>query len=111
MSHPEQVARNDKKNKKTLSSYVLGFVLSLVLTLAAFRLAEQHLLTGTSLYIALTFLALMQLGVQSLCFLRLNMSEEGRWNLFPFLFSIFIIAILAGGSLWIMYHLNINMQQ
>jgi len=97
-------------SQKTLGAYLTGFSLCLVLTMAAFALVQWKLLAGVSLYLALSVLALIQLLVQVICFLRLNVSEEGRWNLLPFLFTLLIIVILAGGSLWVMYNLNYNMQ-
>jgi cytochrome o ubiquinol oxidase operon protein cyoD len=97
------------RDQKTIQSYLLGFFLSLLLTLLAFAMVEMHLLTSANLYMSLAGLAILQLLVQSTCFLRLNSSHDGRWNLLPFLFTIFIIVILAGGTLWIMYNLNDNM--
>lgn len=108
MHHDEKVEYGG--SPKTLQSYVLGFSLSLILTLMAFALVQLRLVSTTGLYVSLGILALAQLMVQSLCFLRLNGSQEGRWNLLPFIFTLFIIVILAGGSLWIMYNLNYNMQ-
>jgi cytochrome o ubiquinol oxidase operon protein cyoD len=67
------------------------------------------LLSDINLAISLSILAIMQLLVQCICFLRLNTSKTGRWNVLPFLFTIFIIAIFIGGSLWIMVNLNYNM--
>lgn len=95
--------------QKTLSSYIIGLISCIVLTLVAFGIVETHALSNMNLYIALSVLAIAQLFIQSLCFLRLNASPEGRWNLLPFLFAILIIAILVGGSLWIMYNLNYYM--
>lgn len=109
MSDHTQVIAQQDGNQKTLGSYVTGLILSLLLTLAAFGLIEKRILTDAHLYIALAVLAITQLFVQSLCFLRLNASAEGRWSLMPFLFCILIIAILVGGSLWIMYNCNFNM--
>lgn len=94
---------------KTLSSYLTGFILCVLLTLLAFASVQWKWLSGGPLFAALSSLAIAQLIVQSLCFLRLNSSPEGRWNLFPFLFTALIISILVGGSLWIMYNLNYNM--
>lgn len=96
-------------NQKNIQSYVIGLGLSLLLTFAAFALVQLHLVSAPNTYIGVSLLAVTQLIVQSICFLRMNTSAEGRWNLLPFLFSIFIIAILVGGSLWIMYNLNYNM--
>jgi len=98
-----------ESGQKTLSAYVIGLALCIILTLIAFGLVEMRLLTNANLYIALSALAIAQLIVQAVCFLRLNCSVEGRWNLLPFLFTVLIIAILVGGSLWIMYNLNYHM--
>lgn len=96
-------------SKKTLSAYITGLVLCIILTLIAFHLVEKKSLTPNYLYIALAALAVVQLIVQVVCFLRLNVSAEGRWNLMPFLFVILLVGILVCGSLWIMYNCNYNM--
>ena len=49
--------------------------------------------------------ALAQLIVQIFFFLHLTAK---RWNLIIFLFTIFVVTIVVGGSLWIMYNLNNN---
>jgi cytochrome o ubiquinol oxidase operon protein cyoD len=95
--------------QKTLKAYLAGFFASLALTAIAFALVQLHFMTDGLLYLSLGVLAILQLIVQSICFLGLNQSAEGRWNLLPFLFTLLVIAILAGGSMWIMYHLNQNM--
>jgi len=95
--------------QKTLKSYLIGLGSSLTLTIIAFALVANHLLADQSLYILLAVLAILQLFAQVTFFLRMNTSPEGRWNLMPFLFTIFVAAILVGGSLWIMYNLNYNM--
>ncbi len=102
MSKPEKIAAFN----------VIGLVLSVILTVAAFYLVEKQLLAIRSLYIVVTLLGLGQLFVQVIFFLRLNArTADDRWNLFSFLFIIVITCILVGGSLWIMYNLNYNMVQ
>lgn len=109
MSHSADTHVTHDSNPKTLSGYVVGLSLSFILTVAAFALVITKYLNNSSLYLALALLAVTQLLVQSVCFLRLNGSSEGRWNLLPFLFTLLVIVILAGGSLWIMYNLDYNM--
>lgn len=107
--HPEIHLEQQSSGQKTLQAYVTGLLLCVVLTFASFGLVEMHLLAGGPLYIALAGLAIVQLLVQCVCFLSLNGSREGQWNLLPFIFTIMIIGILVGGTLWIMYNLNYNM--
>lgn len=103
---------------KTLKAYTIGFIVSLALTLLTFYVVymhmdpvnvKQHLFTAQGLIWVLMALAVLQLFVQATCFLRLNASKEGRWELMPFLFIIFIVLIFVFGSLWIMANLNANM--
>lgn len=109
MSEQYEAHIDDDGSQKTLSSYLLGFTLCVVLTILSFSLVQWKWLTGNLLFVALAVLALAQLLVQSVCFLRLNNSAEGRWKLLPFLFTMIILLVLVGGSLWIMYNLNYNM--
>lgn len=94
---------------KTLKFYLLGLFLSLTFTFAAFILVGEHLLNELHLYLAITVLAIAQLFAQVICFLRLNVSSEGQWNTMPFIFTLIIVSVLIGGSMWIMYNLNVNM--
>lgn len=96
--------------RKTLAAYLWGLVLCLILTALAFAVTTKHIFTDTSaIYISLAILAFVQFVVQIVFFLRINATPEGRWNLFPFLFTIVVAAILIGGSIWIMVNLNYNM--
>ena len=94
---------------KTLKSYLIGLFLSLVFTFASFILVINHLLGQSELYVAVTALAIAQLFAQVIFFLRLNNTREGLWNTMPFLFTLLVVGVLVGGSLWIMYNLNVNM--
>lgn len=109
MANHHYAGIESKSNQKTLGGYIIGFVLCIILTCASFGLMETRVLDGADLYCALAALAVIQLIVQSVFFLRLNSSSEGKWNLLPFLFTLLVIAILVSGSLWIMYNLNYNM--
>jgi cytochrome o ubiquinol oxidase operon protein cyoD len=109
MSNQQDAHFEFGNRQKTFKAYLTGLLFSFFLTLGAFGLVFTKIWDDASLYIGISVLAITQLIVQSICFLRLNASPAGRWNLFPFLFTLMIITFLAGGSLWIMYNLNYNM--
>lgn len=100
---------------KTFSAYVWGLFWCLVLTFASFGLAyyyhqsQDFMFNKAHMIWLLMVLAAVQLFVQVVYFLRLNSTKEGRWELMPFLFTLFVVFIIAGGSLWIMYSLNYYM--
>jgi len=95
--------------KKTLSTYILGYVLCLILTIIPFVMVGKALLHRRELYITLILFAILQLFVQVTFFIRLNTSPKGRLDVMAFLFTILIILVVVVGSLWIMYNLNVNM--
>lgn len=96
--------------KHSLSSYLTGFILSLLLTGAAFRLVMSHSLARQSLLIMLTVLACLQLVVQLMFFFGVDRERRPRWNLLAMGFAVLVIVIVAGGSLWIMHNLNYRME-
>ncbi len=90
-------------------SYLLGFLLSIFLTLAAYVIVVKHLLAGWAVLLAVAGLALGQMVVQFIFFLHLGKEAKPRWNVMVFLFMLLIVGIIVFGSLWIMYHLNYQM--
>lgn len=93
----------------SLRTYIVGLVLSLVLTLLPYFMLLDRGLPEEILILGIILFALFQLLVQSVCFLHLNASSEGKWNLATFLFTVMVVVILVVGSLWIMAHLDYNM--
>lgn len=93
---------------KILSQYILGFILSIVLTIAAYVLVVNQLLGSWIILTIIMLLALIQLIVQLFFFLHLAEEEKPRWNLIFFINTVGIILLVVVGSIWIMQHLNHN---
>lgn len=90
----------------TTMSYVVGFVMSLELTLAAYLLVVNQVLDRRMLLAVIVGLAIAQLLVQLTFFLHLGRESKPRWNLTVLLFAALVVIILVFGSLWIMNNLN-----
>lgn len=90
----------------TLKNYIIGFILSLVLTCLSFSLVLFKILQGKPLVYTLVILALFQAIVQLLFFLHLGKEEKPRWETVVFYFMVLVLLIIAVGSLWIMQDLN-----
>lgn len=100
------------KTQETQASarmYVIGFVLSIVLTLAAYFSVTHNLFSHALLVAVLVVLALTQFTVQLYFFLHLGEETKPRLKLWVLIFMIIIVGILVFGSLWIMNNLNYNM--
>jgi len=94
--------------KPSLQSYVSGFILSIVLTLAAyFIVVDDKLSTGAVIFVV-SSLAIVQLFVQMVFFLHIGQESEPRWRLLAFSFMTIVVGIIVGGSVWIMTHLDYN---
>jgi cytochrome o ubiquinol oxidase operon protein cyoD len=95
--------------RKQFITYVVGFVLSGALTLAAYAMVTGEMLSGWGLMFGLIGLALVQTLVQLLFFLHLRDEGEPRWKLLVFDLMLLIVTILVFGTLWIMNNLNQHM--
>lgn len=110
MSERQQVVVSKHNSENgTLKSYVVGFVLSVLFTLAAYTLVIRHALTDKLIVGLIVAFALCQFMVQLIFFLHLGKETRPRWKLLVFIFMILIVAILVFGSLWIMSNLNYRM--
>jgi cytochrome o ubiquinol oxidase operon protein cyoD len=93
----------------TRRGYVIGFLLSVVLTAVPFWLVMTGPLDPQLTSILIIGFAVVQILVHTVCFLHVNTRAEGGWTLMAYAFTAVIVLIVIAGSLWIMYHLNSNM--
>ncbi|MBW8072399.1 MAG: cytochrome o ubiquinol oxidase subunit IV [Ferrovum sp.] len=94
----------------SLRSYLGGFASSLFLTLASFGLVLYGPpLEPSFLFGMLALLAILQIIVQIYFFLHVDTSSEQLWHLLPLLYTLLIVILLVGGTLWIMHNANLHM--
>ena len=102
-------SRDDSGAHITVKDYLVGFVLSVVLTALPFWLVMSHAAPAALLVPAVVSLGLVQIIVHLKCFLHMSRRSSQLWNNAAFAFAVVIVGILVAGSLWIMVHLNMNM--
>lgn len=88
---------------------IVGFIFSLILTLAAYLVIIKHCFIGWGLILVLLVLAIVQGLIQLIFFLHLGVDSRPRWNLMIFALMVFIMIIILAGSMWIMRNLDYNM--
>lgn len=91
------------------NSYIIGFILSAILTVIPFWLIMSQTLSGMSAVWMIAGFAAVQIVVQVYFFLHVDFSPEQRNTLYSFLFTVFVVAIVMVGSLWIMHNANEKM--
>jgi cytochrome o ubiquinol oxidase subunit IV len=92
-----------------LKSYIVGFALSIILTLISFWVVLSGSIGHESAPTWLVVFCVAQLLVQLIFFLHLGTAPEQRQNTSIFLFTALILAIAVGGSLWVMHNANVLM--
>jgi cytochrome o ubiquinol oxidase operon protein cyoD len=94
----------------TLRGYLVGFVLSVLLTAIPFWLVmHRGAIPPGSLALVILAFAAVQIVVHMVYFLHMDAKSQGGWNLLSLLFTLILVVITLSGSLWVMFHLNRNM--
>lgn len=104
MNRTQEIGKQN--GRSSLLLYVLGFLFSLILTMAAYLIVNKNFLTHTAIIASIISLGVLQAFIQLLFFLHLGRESRPRLNLLVFLFMTLVVVIIVGGSLWIMYNLN-----
>jgi cytochrome o ubiquinol oxidase operon protein cyoD len=103
-------AHGEMEGHGTRKGYLIGFLLSVVLTAIPFWLVMTGVFQDPRVAtFAIIGFAVVQILVHTVYFLHVNTRSEGGWTLLAYAFAAVIILIVISGSLWIMYHLNTNM--
>lgn len=98
--------------KNALFLRTVGFVASLIFTLAAYFLIVNpdffHLEMGTILILLFAF-AICQFIAQLTCFFHIWREKGLGWNLGVFVSTLSLLFIIIAFSIWIMDHLDYHM--
>jgi cytochrome o ubiquinol oxidase operon protein cyoD len=101
---------HDGADHGTKQSYMIGFILSVILTAIPFWLVMGEVITDkTVTTLILVAFAAVQVVVHMVYFLHMNTKSEGGWTFMSMVFTLIIVMITLVGSLWVMYNMNINM--
>ena len=92
-----------------LRTYLIGFVLALVLTAIPFGLVYFKLLPATWTIGGIAIAAVVQIMVHLRFFLHINFRHTPGENILALCFTALLILIMVGGSLWIMFDLHYRM--
>lgn len=87
---------------------VIGFMLSLLIIIAMYGLVTHEYLKAELLTWTLFGLGAVQALIQFIFFLHLGMESKPHWSTITFLFTLLIVFLVIGGSLWIMHNLDYN---
>ena len=99
-------AQKSDELSSQVKSYLVGFMLSVVLTAIPFWAVMSHYFEKPLTIALVLGSAVVQIVVHLKYFLHLDFSKEGKLNTFSFLFTALIIVMVVGLSVWIIYAAN-----
>jgi cytochrome o ubiquinol oxidase operon protein cyoD len=105
----ESVVVEHSHEQLSLGKYIVGFVVSIGLTLLAYSLATHQSYSKDFVMLALAALAITQFVVQMVYFLHVGTERKPRWKLAVMLLMLAVVLILVTGSIWIMNNLDYRM--
>ena len=96
----------------SLRDYIVGFMMSVVLTVIPFWLVMGDVLDSAymTVFLVIAF-GTVQMVVHMIYFLHLNTRSEAGWVMISLLFTVMLVVIAITGSIWIMLHLHNNTMQ
>jgi cytochrome o ubiquinol oxidase operon protein cyoD len=95
--------------RQGIQGYVIGLALAVLLTVASFYAVNTTLIWGPGIPVALVTLAVAQIGVHLVFFLHITTAPDNTNNVLALAFGVLIVALVIGGSIWIMDHLDERM--
>lgn len=108
--HGDGHEHDDGHTHGSFKSYMIGFVLSVILTGIPFWLVMGNVLDNNQLTaVVITLFAVIQIVVHMVYFLHMDFRSEGGWSMLALIFTVIVVVICLAGSLWVMFHLNTNM--
>ncbi len=93
----------------TLRTYLTGLVLALILTAIPFALVVFRLLPAGPAAILIAVAAIVQVLVHFRYFLHIDFRQTPRDRLVALAFAAVLLVLMVGGTLWIMFDLNMRM--
>jgi len=96
-------------SRGSLKSYLTGFILSLILTAIPFALVMRGTLSSSAALAVIFSAGIVQILMHLHYFLHLDTTSAARWNVLAMLFTLLIMALFVGGTLWIMHSLYYRM--
>ena len=109
-AHGDTHHGDDGASHGSRRDYMVGFVLSVILTAIPFWLVMSGTIENKQVtaFIVMAF-ALVQIVVHMVYFLHMNAKVESGWSMLALVFTAALVLIMLAGSIWVMYHMNTNM--
>lgn len=98
----QQALGEHNHNHGSLKSYVIGFILSIVLTIIPLVMVLSHLGSKKLIFYSIMGMAVLQFAIQLFFFMHIREGEKPRYNVIALILGIVFVFTIVYGSIWIM---------
>jgi cytochrome o ubiquinol oxidase subunit IV len=105
-THQPDPLLHPEVQQASFTGYTVGFVLSLLLLLAALLLTEQHALPPLTLLGAISALAMVALFAQCFLFFGLNIALHNIWKSVSLVLTVPLFILTIGLTVWMFHELD-----
>ncbi|RIY02601.1 cytochrome o ubiquinol oxidase subunit IV [Aureimonas flava] len=102
-------SEHEHEKRRELRSYVVGFAAAVALTAVPFAVVASGAASAGTAYAVIAIAALAQVVVHFRFFLHIGLGRSTRDDLQLILFTALIVALMAGGTIWILENLHARM--
>jgi cytochrome o ubiquinol oxidase operon protein cyoD len=105
-THQPDPVLHPEVQQASVTGYTVGFVMSLLLLLAALLLTEQHALPPLKLLAAISALAMVALFAQCFLFFGLNIALHNIWKSVSLVLTVPLFILTIGLTVWMFHQLD-----
>lgn len=86
----------------SIKAYIIGFVLSIILTIIPLFMVLNHMMSKTALVVSILTAAVLQFVIQLFFFMHIRDGEGPRYNVMALVLGIVFVVTIVYGAVWIM---------
>ncbi|MFB9757452.1 MULTISPECIES: cytochrome o ubiquinol oxidase subunit IV [Bacillaceae] len=85
-----------------MKSYIIGFILSIILTIIPLILVLNHMMAKKLLTVSILIAAILQFALQLFFFMHIREGDGPRYNVMALILGLVFAVTVILGSIWIM---------
>jgi len=93
---------SNHEHTASIKAYVIGFILSIILTIIPLVLVLNHMLAKSALLPIILIAAVLQFVIQLFFFMHIRDGEGPRYNVMALVLGLIFVVTIVIGAIWIM---------
>jgi len=93
---------SNHEHTASIKAYVIGFILSIVLTIIPLVLVLNHMMAKSVLLPVILIAAVLQFVIQLFFFMHIRDGEGPRYNVMALILGLIFVVTIVVGAIWIM---------